>query len=150
MWIEVNSPHSGRPVRIRDKDIGRSVRDEDGRIFFALPRSDGNGHYGSLTRTGGPKEEQKYLEMLAKEEQAKASGQATTQSQIHDATGGKRSSWRGKAVILALLVLVLVLIYLVTVGPFGNQKMPWQAPPKITGEHEDAGPKDAKAKDALP
>ncbi len=131
MWIDVNSPHSGRIVRVRDKDVGRSVRDEDGRIFFVLPRSDGEGHYGSVTRTGGPKEEQKYLEMLAKEEHAKATGQAITAAAIHDATGRRRSSWRGKAVIFFILAMVMFLIYLFTVGPFGGDKFPWRKPPTV-------------------
>ena len=131
MWIEINSPHSGRPVRVRDKDIGRSVRDEDGRIFFVLARATGEGYYSSVTRTGGPKEEQKYLDMLAKEEHAKSTGQAITQRQIHDATGGKRSSWKGKAVILVMLVFVLLLVYVFTLGPLSGDKFPWRKPPEI-------------------
>lgn len=131
MWIEINSPHSGRPVRVRDKDIGRSVRDEDGRIFFVLPRTTGEGYYASVTRTGGANDEQKYLEMLAKEIQAQATGREITQQQIFDATGRKRSSWRGKLVILVLLLLVLLLVYLFTVGPFGGEKFPWRKPPVV-------------------
>lgn len=143
MWIEINSPHSGRPVRVRDKDIGRSVRDEEGRIFFVLPRSTGEGHYASVTRTGGPKEEQKYLDMLAKEEHAKATGESITQRQIHDATGGKRSSWKGKAVILFMLAIVLLLVYVFTLGPLSGDKFPWRKPPQIPSQPADQ-PKDAE------
>ena len=127
MWIEINSPHSGRPVRVREQDIGRSVRDEGGKIFFVLRRSTGDGYYGSVTRTGGAKEEQKYLDMIAKEAAAKASGEAASQRQVHDATGSKRSSWKGKMVIVVMLLLVLALVYLFTIGPMG--KWSWQKPP---------------------
>ncbi len=129
MWIEINSPHSGRPVRVRDKDIGRSVRDEDGRVFFVLPRTTGEGYYASFTRAGGADDERKYLAMLAKEEHAKATGEAITQQQIFDATGRRRSSWKGKLVILVLLLLVLLLVYLFTAGPFGGDRFPWRKPP---------------------
>jgi len=129
MWIEINSPHSNRPVRVRDKDIGRSVRDEEGRIFFVLPRTTGDGYYASITRTGGPKEEQKYFDMLAKEEVAKSTGEAVTQRQVHDATGRRRSSWKGKLVIVVLLLMVLALVYLFTVGPWGGGNFPWTKPP---------------------
>ena len=33
MPIVINSPFSGKPVKIRDQDVGRAVKDEEGRIF---------------------------------------------------------------------------------------------------------------------
>lgn len=132
MWIEVNSPHSGRPVRVREQDVGRSVRDDEGRVFFVLPRSDGQGHYGSVTRTGGPAAEEKYLAMLADEGRAQAAGDDAGRQPVHDATGRKRSSWKGKLVLVILLLLVLLLVYLFTIGPFGGDKFPWRAPPTPT------------------
>ncbi len=129
MWIDINSPYSGLIVRVRDKDIGRSVRDKDGRVFFVLPRTTGEGHYASVTRIGGPKEEEKYLAMLAKEEAALASGEARSQQQIHDATGRQRSSWKGKFVILVMVLILLVLVYVFTIGPFGGENFPWRKPP---------------------
>jgi hypothetical protein len=129
MWIEVNSPHTGRPVRIRDKDVGRTVRDEGGNIFYALPRADGEGHYGSLTRAGGPDQERRYDEMLAKESQVRTAGQEASVHQVHDARGKPRSNVRGKLVILFLALIVAALVYLFTIGPLGSRSWPWQKPP---------------------
>lgn len=143
-WFEVNSPHNGRPVRVRDKDVGRSVRDGDGRVFYVLERSEGDGHYSSLTRQGGPEHEATYDEMLAKESHAKNVAAVVTEKQVHDATGGKRSSVRGKMVILFLAVVVAFLAYLFTIGPLGSGSWPWTAPPNT----KDASTKDAPAKDA--
>jgi len=132
MWIEVNSPHTGRPVRIRDKDVGRTVRDEDGNIFYALPRPDGQGHYSSLTRAGGPDQERRYDDMLAKESRARAAGQEASQRLVHDARGKPRSNVRGKLVILVLALIVAALVYLFTIGPLGGTSWPWQKPPEPT------------------
>ena len=46
MPIVVNSPYSGESVKIRDQDVGRAVKDRDGKVFYVLPRSDGSGYYG--------------------------------------------------------------------------------------------------------
>lgn len=54
-YMNINSPYSGDPVKIRTTDIGRAVKDTEGRIFYVLPRSDGKGYYSSITRKGGPK-----------------------------------------------------------------------------------------------
>src|SRR5690606_29595340 len=69
MPIVVHSPFSGRPVKIRDEDVGRAVRDEENRIFYVLERSDGSGHYGAPTRSGNPRDEQRYDELVAKMKQ---------------------------------------------------------------------------------
>ncbi len=148
-WLEVHSPHDGRPVRVRDKDIGRSVRDGDGRIFFVIERSDGEGYYGSVTRQGGPEHEAKYDEMLAKEEHAKNVAADIHAQQVHDATGGKRSSARGKLVILLLAAIVLFLVWLFTIGPLGN--LEWQAPPGPNNPPtKDAANTDTLPKDTAP
>ena len=46
MPIVVNSPYSGESVKIRDQDVGRAVKDRDGKVFYVLPRSDGSGRGG--------------------------------------------------------------------------------------------------------
>ena len=51
MAITVDSPYSGKPVKVREQDVRRAVRDEEGRIFYVLPRPDGSGFFGSKTRT---------------------------------------------------------------------------------------------------
>ncbi len=118
MGIIVSSPYSGRPVKVRDQDVGRAVRDEEGRIFYVLAKRDGNGYYGALTRAGGEKDELRAAEMEAKYAQMKESGRQQSQAQIHDATGKRRSNIRGKLVILFLVAMVLLLVWLFTLGPF--------------------------------
>ena len=104
MWIEVRSPHTGRPVRIRDKDVGRTVRDEDGHIFYVLPQTESDGYYASLTRAGGPQQEANYFEMIEKENRAKETGADITRQQIHDATGKRRKSSPVGRIILLLVI----------------------------------------------
>ena len=130
-WIEVRSPHTGRPVRLREKDVGRTVRDGDGNIFYALECADGNGHYGSLTRVGGEEQERNYFEMIEKEEHAKDVADTATQQQVHDARGQKRKSSPLVKLLLLLIVIGLaVAIYLIASGQvrFGTSKPAEPAP----------------------
>jgi len=109
MGIVVRSPFSGQPVKIRDQDVGRAVRDEENRIFYALPKSDGSGYYGAPTRAGGPKDEAKAQELEAKVGAMKDQSQARqAEAQVHDATGKPR---RGKG-RLVLIILALIAIAL--------------------------------------
>lgn len=135
MPIIVHSPHSGRPVKIRDQDIGRAVKDEEGRIFYAVLRSDGQGHYGARTRHGSPKEEQRYLEMLEKGAIARQSGIEQSREQLaealHDATGHRR---RRPIVVLLLILLLLILAaaagyYVVVNEDGGSLPLPGEADP---------------------
>jgi len=110
MPIIVNSPFSGHPVKIRDQDIGRSVRDEENRVFYVLPRADGSGYYSAPTRQGGPKDEARYDGMAMK--QAGAAKEMQRQAaDLHDQTG-KRKSKRGKLVLLVMLLLIIALAVL--------------------------------------
>jgi hypothetical protein len=111
MPLIINSPYSGKPVKVRDQDVGRAIRDEEGRIFYVLARSDGKGYYSSPTRVGGAKEEARYLEMESKTT-AMAGAAREVQAPLHDATGRPRSSVRGKLVILFFVLIVLVLAWL--------------------------------------
>ncbi len=107
MPLTVYSPHSGRPVKVRDQDLGRAVRDEENRVFYVVPRSDGEGYYAALTRQGSPKDEQRYdkLEKRTAEVQDQVHQQAAA---VHDATGRKRA--RPVARLLSLLILLGVLL----------------------------------------
>ena len=120
----INSPYSGRPVKVREQDLGRAVRDEEGRVFYVVKRADGQGYYSAMTRKGSEREEKAYDEMAAKMAAAKASGAEQSRAQVHDATGPGRSSVRGKLVIavLALLVLALLALWYYSRGK-------WQAVP---------------------
>ena len=118
MAITVNSPYSGKPVKVRDQDVKRAVRDEEGRIFYVLPKSDGSGFFGSMTRAGGEKEERRAAAAQAKADQM--AEQATRVQQApHDSTGRRRGGWRGLLVIVILVVIVAILTYLFSPwGPF--------------------------------
>jgi len=119
MAIIVHSPYSGQPVKVREQDIGRAVRDEENRIFYVLPKRDGSGYYGAMTRAGGEKDEQRAAEMLDKQAQLRTN----VHEQVHDATGRPRSSLRGKLVILFFVLLVLLLAWLFMFGPLHWDKI---------------------------
>ena len=110
MPIIINGPYSGKPVKLRDQDIGRSVRDEEGRTFYVLPRADGSGFYSSPTRQGSAKEEERYDSMASKT-QGLAERVKQEHTALHDARGRGQGSWRGKLVILVLLIAVLALAW---------------------------------------
>ncbi|MEM6854199.1 MAG: hypothetical protein AAF593_07300 [Planctomycetota bacterium] len=110
MPITINSPYSGRPVKIRDQDIGRAVRDEEDRIFYVVPRASGEGYYAAPTRKGSEKDEQRYDAMQGKMDQVQT--QVTAQHQaVHDATGRRKRS-----PIVRKLLLILILVVLAAVG----------------------------------
>ncbi len=115
MAIIVHSPHDGHPVKVRDQDLERAIRDGEGRIFYAVKRTDGQGYYGALTRKGSDKDEQRYLDMLEKMKTAREVGKQRSEEQIHDATGKASRSGALRWVILLLLAgaIAAVMWYLV-------------------------------------
>ncbi|WP_432798436.1 FKBP-type peptidyl-prolyl cis-trans isomerase [Poriferisphaera sp. WC338] len=134
MPIIVNSPFSGKPVKVRDEDVGRAIRDEENRIFYVVQRSDGDGVYGSPTRKGSPKDEQRYLDMLDKLERNQTNVQTQIQA-VHDASGKKRNlSLTRVLIFLILLAIVAGAAWYFLAGgqDFINQKLnPTNAPPII-------------------
>ena len=107
MALIVHSPHDGQEVKVRDQDLQRAIRDSEGRIFYAVKRSDGKGYYGSFTRKGSDKDEQRYLDMLEKTQRAREVGAERSAQQIHDATG--RSSGPGAMRWVILLIVAAVI-----------------------------------------
>lgn len=106
MPFVVHSPFDGEPVKVRDEDVGRALRDKQNRIFYALPKSGGEGYYGAATRQGGLKDEQRYEQMMQKT--VKSAENVPAQVAVaHDATGRKRTAVRGKLVKLVLLLILL-------------------------------------------
>ena len=142
MPITIHSPHSGYPVKVRDQDIGRAVRDEQGRVFYVLQREEGEGYYASKTRAGSATAETAY-DKLEKHD-------APAEAEAHDATGNKRSNPRGKLLIgvFVLAMLAVVLVWLFTVGPLGNVEYgrgPEGSPPD--GNAAQVAPDDNAAQD---
>jgi len=126
MSIDVRSPHDGQLVKVRREDVGRAVRDSAGRVFYVVAKSDDEGYYGSVTRTGNPGDEQRARRWgvnpptLQEDEMV---------SVAHDATGrARRGSWRGRFVIGVLVLIVALLVYLFGFGPFANRWTPSPAP----------------------
>ncbi len=135
MAIIVYSPFNGQPVKVREADVGRAIRDADGRFFYVLPRGDGKGHYGSPTRRGGPEHELRARELADAWEaehgpvdpetvQTSApsvtAGPAGPARGMHDATGRRR---RNGPLIVAILLLavVAVMAYMILFGPLSQQ-----------------------------
>lgn len=111
MPIVVYSPFSGKPVKVRDEDIGRALRDEEKRIFYALERPDGEGYYAAPTRAGGPKDLERYDKILAKVSAGGTHSREQQAQNLHDATGRKRANKRGKLVIVILFLIVAAIAY---------------------------------------
>ncbi|MEO1235268.1 MAG: hypothetical protein AAFX76_00625 [Planctomycetota bacterium] len=123
MPLTVNSPYSGRPVKIRDQDIGRAVRDEEGRVFYVVPRSSGEGYYTAPTRKGSAKDEARYDSMQTKMDAVQE--QVVEQHRaVHDATGRRPKPSRGRLVLLLLMLLALVGAgyYFFVLSPDGPQR----------------------------
>ena len=124
MAVVVNSPHNGRPVKVRQQDVGRAVRDDEGHIFYVLARSDAEGYVGSLTRGGGaapPRPVEGAGKALDQEHAQPDAQEPPDKTLPHDATGKRRSKSPARLVIVILLLTVAVLAYLFSpYGPFGG------------------------------
>ncbi len=104
MPIVILSPYSGRPVKIRDKDIGRSVRDEENRVFYVVPRTDEEGYYASLTRNGSEKDEQRYVDLVQKDAVADVHKREELAAPVHNAMGQKRKSTLVRRVVYLVIL----------------------------------------------
>jgi len=145
MPLTVLSPFSGRPVKVRDQDVGRAMRDEENRIFYVVPKADGSGYYAAPTRKGSAKDEQRYAELQAKTDTS-AQHVKTEHAAVHDATGPGRKTGSGKFILLLLLIVAAAIaIYLWANGTNG---LPFFSEPPTTtppAQPEDAGPGDDAA-----
>lgn len=105
MPITILSPYSGKPVKVRDQDVGRAIRDEERRIFYIVDGTDGRGAYASMTRHGSDKDQERYRKL---EEGTAAVAEHVRETSapaaVHDATGKTRRNPVG----LVLVVLVLL------------------------------------------
>lgn len=114
MTISVNSPFTGRPVKIREKDVGRAVTDEDGGIFYVFPKKDGSGYYGAPTRAGGEKDEARAIRNEERAKGSKKTGVKRGQVQI---TQARHSHRLGLLFKLVFLLIVAGLVWAVFFGP---------------------------------
>lgn len=111
MSIEVRSPYSGEMVKIMPKDVGKAVKDRDGRVFYVLEDDEG-GYYPSMTRSG--------------EGSAKAQGDhARTEERMAEhhaavaergAGSGKRPS-KGYLAYMVVIGIVIVAVWAFVYGP---------------------------------
>ena len=103
MSIEVSSPFSGRPVKIRPQDVGKAVRDEEGKMFYVLPKRDGTGYYGAPTKAGGERDEQR----AARYEQRMAEAKKVNEERSKDQIKVERKKARSGKFIGVLIGLVI-------------------------------------------
>ncbi len=115
MSIEVNSPFNGQPVKIRPQDVGKAVRDSEGRIFYALPKSDGSGYYGAMTKAGGEKDEQRALKAEERSEVARGVSKARSAQEMSSARSSKKSG--GMLKLIIVLAILGAAAWAVTMGP---------------------------------
>jgi FKBP-type peptidyl-prolyl cis-trans isomerase len=109
--VTILSPYSGRPVKLREQDLGRALRDEQGRVFYVVEDPE-HGRYAARTRKGSPKDLERYREIeagVAKLEDGPTTNEAPLSS-VHDATGAKRRNPVG------LLIVLLVFAAAVAAG----------------------------------
>lgn len=101
-YIHVNSPYDNNPVKVLEKDIGKAVKDGEGRMFYVLPRSDGSGYFGAISRKDAGKEEQEAAHRDAKQSRADAASR-----RIEPAAGGT-SRTGSVRMILGLVILAAI------------------------------------------
>ncbi|WP_145446947.1 hypothetical protein [Mucisphaera calidilacus] len=103
MSITVRSPHSGVPVTVRTEDVGRALRDESGRVFYVVAKSEGEGHYGSRVRGGSEADEARSAGWDAGEA-LPAVAEGGEGGVVHDARGVQRRSGVGVWVVVLVVV----------------------------------------------
>ena len=128
MAIIVHSPHDGQPVKVRDQDLQRAIRDGEGRIFYAVKRTDEQGYYGALTRKGSDKDEQRYIELLKKMETAREVGKIRSAEQIHDATGKAKGPGMLRWVLLLIVAVLIAAVAWYVSQPDNSTVLPWNHP----------------------
>ena len=112
-YIYVNSPHDNNPVKVLEKDIGRAVKDNEGRTFYVLPKSDGSGYFGAFSRADAAKEEADALHRESQEQRAAEAAAAP----VHVVGHSQRSGGK-MLILLILLALIAGGIYLWYSGVF--------------------------------
>jgi FKBP-type peptidyl-prolyl cis-trans isomerase len=105
-------------VKIREHDLGRALRDEQGRVFYVVEDPE-HGRYAARTRKGSPKDLQRYREIesgVAKLD-SDEDRPAAANLQAHDATGSKRRNPLGTLLLIVILAAVAALGYVFVSHP---------------------------------
>lgn len=113
MGIIVNGPYSGQPVKVRDQDVGRAVKDEEGRVFYVLQKSDGSGYYGAMTRAGGAKDEARAAELEGK----LGKRQENVHEQVLNRAGKSGGGLKKLVVLVIVLAILAIAAWAVLMGP---------------------------------
>jgi hypothetical protein len=124
MGITVINPHNGEEMKVRDGDAGRAVKDREGRIFYVMPKKDGSGYYGALTRAGSDKEEARNKEMEDKVSGSQANKQTEWQSRPSGGGGGFFATIFKLIKLLIVLAVLAGLAWAVFFGPLKG-KIPY-------------------------
>ena len=143
--VTILSPYSGRPVKVREQDLGRAIRDEEGRVFYIVEHPE-FGRYAARTRKGSDKDLERYKQIESGNAKLDADPavQASRSATVHDATGAKRRNPVG----LLLLILILLLaaggayVYFVNPGLMGldDADAPGEVEPSRDSEPTSALP----------
>lgn len=110
--VTILSPYSGRPVKIREHDLGRALRDEEGRVFYVVEDPE-HGRYAARTRKGSPKDLERYRQIEAGVAKLDSNEDrpAAANLKAHDATGTKRRNPVGLLLVVLILAAVAALGY---------------------------------------
>lgn len=138
------SPYSGRPVKIREQDLGRALRDEQGRVFYVVEDPE-LGRYAARTRKGSPKDLERYRAIEAKAAELDDDAQPSRDdiAKAHDAVGKKRKNPLGR------LILILIVIALGLLGYVGLNYPEWLGLGEPSNETEPQVPADRSHAPAL-
>jgi peptidylprolyl isomerase len=122
--VTILSPYSGRPVVVREQDLGRAIRDDQGKVFYVVEDAE-HGRYASMTRKGSPKDLERYRALQDGKAPAPAGDNAAAaltntaagQAAAYDATGVKRRNPVGIVMMLIALAVVAAGAYVVVTHP---------------------------------
>lgn len=130
--VTILSPYSGKPVKVREQDLGRAIRDEQGRVFYIVEHPE-HGRYAARTRKGSDKDLERYraVEAGTAELDEAPAAQAARAAEVYDATGTKRRNPVGLAILLVVLALLAAgaYVYFVNPGLIGLDDEPGPADP---------------------
>ncbi|MEM6331773.1 MAG: FKBP-type peptidyl-prolyl cis-trans isomerase [Planctomycetota bacterium] len=140
MPITVLSPYSGRAVKARDQDVGRALRDEEGRIFYIVERPEGQGYYAAPTRRGSDKDLERYDTLTdsgtaAASPEPESQGQPPAPPEAHDARGTGR-----KASPVRVIVVLAIVAAMGAAGYFAADRLELFVPAEPAPQAEPALP----------